>query len=78
MEKCCEGKDGEEMMKKMWMHKHHHGGHGNGSVYGLGFIGAAIYFLGKATTFGAGIIGLLKSLVWPAYLVFEAFKFLLK
>lgn len=45
-----------------------------GAVYGLGLIGAAIYFISQAATFGAGVIGFLKALVWPAFLVYEALK----
>ena len=45
-----------------------------GAVYGLGFIGAAVYFISQAATFGAGFIGFLKAMVWPAFLVYEAFK----
>lgn len=49
-----------------------------GVIYGLGFIGAAIFFIGNAVTFGAGVLGFLKALVWPAILIYEAFKFLVK
>lgn len=45
-----------------------------GAVYGLGFIGAAIYFISQAATFGAGVVGFLKAIVWPGFLVYEAFK----
>ncbi len=45
-----------------------------GAVYGLGMIGAAIYFISQAATFGAGVVGFLKALVWPAFLVYEALK----
>ena len=45
-----------------------------GAVCGLGFIGAAVYFISQAATFGAGLVGFLKALVWPAFLVYEAFK----
>lgn len=48
----------------------------SGIVYILGVIGAAIYFISKAATFGAGVIGFLKALVWPVLLVLELFKFL--
>ena len=44
------------------------------AVYGLGFIGAAIYFISVATSFWVGVLGFLKALVWPAFLVYEAFK----
>jgi len=46
----------------------------SGAVYGLGFIGAAIYFISHATTFWIGVIGFLKALVWPAIFVYETFK----
>jgi len=51
---------------------------GGSVVYGLGLIGAAIYFIGNATTFWMGVIGFLKALVWPAFLVYQAFEFLSK
>ena len=47
-----------------------------GAVYGLGFIGAAIYYISNATGFWIGVLGFLKALVWPAFLVYEALKFL--
>lgn len=46
-----------------------HGGWG--FAYFLGIIGAAVFYLQQAATFGAGIIGLLKALVWPAFLVYH-------
>ena len=49
---------------------------GGNAVYGLGLVGAAIYFIIQATSFWAGVLGVLKALVWPAYLVFEAFKYI--
>ena len=45
----------------------------SGAVYGLGLIGAAIYFISHATGFWMGVLGFLKALVWPAILVYEAF-----
>ncbi len=47
-----------------------------GAVYGLGFIGAAVYFISHATSFGAGVVGFFKAVVWPAFLVHGLFKFL--
>lgn len=43
-------------------------------VYGLGFIGAVIYYISQASTFWLGVMGFLKALVWPAFLVYEALK----
>lgn len=48
----------------------------SGLVYVLGFIGAAIYFIGQVTTFWEGVVGFLKALVWPAFLVYEVLKYL--
>lgn len=48
----------------------------SGAVYGLGMIGAAIFFISNATGFWMSVIGFLKALVWPAFLVYEAFKYL--
>jgi len=60
-------------------HKCKRGGTGGGDgVYFFGFIGAAIYFISGAATFGAGVVGFLKAIVWPAFFVYEALKFLIK
>lgn len=56
------------------MAKNMQGNAQSGAVYGLGLIGAAIFYLTKATGFWMGVVGLLKALVWPAFLVYEAFK----
>lgn len=63
------------MVKKIM--KHGMCGCGTGSaVYGLGFIGAAIYYISTAPTFWIGVLGVLKALVWPAFLVYELLQFL--
>jgi len=56
------------------MKKEMHGNAPAGAVYGLGLIGAAIYFIANATTFWMGVLGFLKALVWPLFLVYETFK----
>jgi hypothetical protein len=48
----------------------------SGAVYGLGFIGAAFFFISHATGFWMGVLGFLKAIVWPAFLVYDAFKHL--
>lgn len=45
------------------------------AVYGLGLIGAAIFYISHAATFWLGVLGFLKAIVWPALLVYEALKF---
>lgn len=47
---------------------------GGGAVYGLGLIGAAVYYISTATSFWMGVLGFFKALVWPAFLVFELLK----
>lgn len=47
-----------------------------GAVYGLGFIGAAVYYISTATGFWVGVLGFLKAIVWPAFLVYELLKLL--
>lgn len=46
------------------------------AVYGLGVIGAWIYFISNAATFWIGLLGIVKGIFWPAFLVFELMKFL--
>jgi hypothetical protein len=63
---------GEIMDTEQSYHEHHHDRTriihrgGSGAVYGLGFIGAAVYFISQATTFWVGVLGFLKAMVWPA------------
>ena len=47
-----------------------------GAVYGLGFIGALVYYISTASGFWIGVLGVLKAIVWPAFLVYGLFKFL--
>ena len=47
-----------------------------GFLYFMGFLGAAIFFIGKAASLGAGIVGFLKAIIWPLFLVLEAFKYM--
>lgn len=51
---------------------------GASAVYGLGLIGAAIYFIGHATTFWAGVLGFLKAIVWPVFMVIKLFEHLIQ
>ena len=47
-------------------------GNQTSAIYGLGMIGAGIYFVSTATSFWMGVIGVLKAIVWPVILVYEA------
>ena len=45
-----------------------------GALYGMGFLGAAIYYISTATGFWNGVWGVIKAIVWPAFLTFSLFK----
>ena len=62
-----------KMVKRNWMKwkKNKIICKGSGSIYGLGFIGAAIYYLQQSTGFWSGVIAILKALVWPAFLIYK-------
>ena len=44
--------------------------------YFLGFLGAAIYYISTATGFWVGVLGVLKAIIWPVFLVYYLMKFL--
>ena len=66
----------EEMMNECGKKKFYKRGSKWGALYFMGFIGAAIYFIGAATSFGIGVIGFLKALVRPVFLVHGLLKYL--
>ncbi len=43
-------------------------------VYGFGLIGALVYYIQHATTFGMGLLGVLKAIVWPAMLIYKVLE----
>jgi hypothetical protein len=47
-----------------------------GAVYGLGVIGAAVYYISHATGFWMGAWGLVKAVLWPGFLIYELLSFL--
>jgi len=50
---------------------------GNAStVYGLGVIGALIYFISNASGCVSILLGILKAILWPAFIVFNLLKFM--
>lgn len=62
-EKCCSSKTGAANA-------------GGGAVYGFGLFGALFFYLSSAGSFVDVLLGILKSLVWPAMMVYHLFKFL--
>ena len=52
----------------------HHKSRSCGGVYGLGLVGALVYYISTSTSFWGGVLGILKALVWPAFLVHGLMK----
>lgn len=48
----------------------------SGAVYGLGLVGAVIYYIQHAESFWLGVLGVLKAIVWPAILVYKLLELL--
>ena len=46
------------------------------SLYGMAFLGAAIYFIQHATSFWDGAFGFIKAIFWPAVLMYKLLEFL--
>lgn len=51
---------------------------GMDAVYGIGMIGAWVYFFTQAVNNQERALAVLKGLVWPAFLVYGLFKSLEK
>ena len=51
---------------------------GSDPVYGIGIIGAWVYYFKRATTTQERIQAFFKGLVWPAFLVHDVLAFLNK
>jgi hypothetical protein len=66
---CCQ----EKMVFKRH-HRHYNGG--SNAIYGLSVIGALFYFLQNATTLGVVLLGIGKSIFWPAILMFKLLTYL--
>jgi hypothetical protein len=64
----------KENVKKVY-HNHNGSCGGGNAVYGLGLIGAAIYYIQQADTLWQGVIGLGKAIVWPVYLIYTLLEY---
>ncbi len=42
----------------------------------MAFVGALVYYVQQATSFGTGVLGVLKAIVWPAVLIYKVFSLL--
>ena len=46
----------------------------SGFIYCLGVIAAIVYYFQQASGFSEYLIGFLKALVWPGFLIYHLFK----
>lgn len=71
MEKgCCEGAE------KNWFSKGCSTATGcGGAIYGMGFLGALVYFITTAPDFWVALIGIIKAIFWPGVIVYGVLKF---
>lgn len=49
---------------------------GCAGIYGLAFLGAAIYFVQHATSFWMGVLGVIKAVFWPAVVMYRVLELL--
>jgi hypothetical protein len=44
---------------------------GGNAVYGLGLVGALVYYIQHADGFWPVVLAILKAVVWPAFVVYD-------
>lgn len=47
---------------------------GSGAIYGLGMLGALVYFIQHASSFVDGIIGIFLAIFWPGVVVYKVLE----
>ena len=51
---------------------------GSDAVYGIGLIGAWVFYISRAKTFQEGLIGFFKGFAWPAIVVYKLLELFYK
>lgn len=51
-------------------------GGAGGALYFVGFLGAIVFFWQQANGLWEYIVGLFQAIFWPAFMVYELFKYL--
>ena len=46
---------------------------GGGAIYGLGILGAWVFFWQQADAFGQYLLAIVQGILWPAFMVYEVF-----
>jgi hypothetical protein len=47
-----------------------------GSIYGLAFLGALVYYIQHSTSFLNGLLGIIKAMFWPAVIMYKVLELL--
>ena len=50
--------------------------HGCGAFYGLGTIGAFVYYMQNAHSAAEILLGIIKTIIWPALLIHRLLEYL--
>lgn len=48
----------------------------SGAIYGFGFLGALLYFIQHAGSFGEGVWGVVLAIFWPGVMVYKVLELL--
>lgn len=49
---------------------------GSGAIYGLGMLGALVYFIQHASSIIDGLVGIFLSIFWPGVVVYKVLEIL--
>jgi len=50
------------------------GAAGGGAIYGLGILGAFVYYWQQSDSFWEYVLTFFQALLWPAFMVYEVFS----
>lgn len=49
---------------------------GCGAIYGIGLLGALVYFMQHATSFWTVVLGIFKAIFWPGVILYRVLELL--
>lgn len=49
---------------------------GSGAIYGMGMLGALVYFIQHSTSFLDGLVGIFFAIFWPGVVVYKVLELL--
>jgi hypothetical protein len=49
---------------------------GSGALYGLGVLGALVYFIQHASSFIDGVVGVIYAIFWPGVVLYKVLEIL--